>query len=207
MQLITISGLDGSGKSTQFKKLQTWLENNGKKVSYFHVVQFSLANRLFSKVSSDSNQRSPSITTAGYFKVLLRKFFLLIDLWRFRRFWNNLQKKNKGDFLISDRYFYDQIINILYLEKKTVNTSSIAWWQKLAEKLLIRPHLAVFLTVNPIVAQQRKQDKQQNRLYFETKNNLYEKLSPRWQMLKLDGNQDKQAVFQDISSQVEKMLK
>ncbi|HLN19060.1 MAG TPA: hypothetical protein VK255_02730, partial [Patescibacteria group bacterium] len=37
MNIITISGLDGSGKSTQIDMLKSFLESQGKKVFYFHA--------------------------------------------------------------------------------------------------------------------------------------------------------------------------
>ncbi|MFZ5981968.1 MAG: hypothetical protein ACOYS2_00100 [Patescibacteria group bacterium] len=46
MKIITISGVDGSGKSTQIKMLTEHLRGQGLKVFYFHAVEFSLARKI-----------------------------------------------------------------------------------------------------------------------------------------------------------------
>jgi len=46
MEIITISGLDGSGKSTQNNLLKNYLESQNKRVFYFHAIQYGLARKI-----------------------------------------------------------------------------------------------------------------------------------------------------------------
>ena len=108
--LLSISGPDGSGKSTQIELLKNCLRSQGKSFYYFHAVEFSIGN-LCQKPKVKS-QNIGSVTKANWLKIQLRKLALMIDTCRF----NRLLKKLKVDYIISDRYFYDTVVNINYLE-------------------------------------------------------------------------------------------
>ena len=127
MKIITISGLDGSGKSTQIEMLKTYLESQGKKVFYFHAVQFSIANKILCHrernevkrgdleiASSQTPRNDKSVTKANWLQIQLRKLALGIDLCRFSKLLKKLEHDGY-DYLVSDRYFYDSVINIEYL--------------------------------------------------------------------------------------------
>jgi len=67
MQIVTISGLDGSGKSTQIEMLKNYLESQKKRVFYFHAVDFSIANKIIK--STKKNSQSKSVTEANWFSI------------------------------------------------------------------------------------------------------------------------------------------
>jgi len=116
MKIITLSGLDGSGKSTQINLLKSYLENQGKKVFYFHAIDFSLANkiadfkrkyclicRITGKCRVPSKEEKIAVTKANGFQIFLRKMFLKIDLCRFKKLIKKLNRE-QYDYLLSDSY-------------------------------------------------------------------------------------------------------
>ena len=115
MKIITISGVDGSGKSTQINMLEDYLSSKGKRAFYFHVIEFGIANKIARlKSGIDQPPVKKSVIKANIFTILLRRFFMWIDLYRFKDLIRQL--KNLGyEYIISDRYFYDSILNVNYL--------------------------------------------------------------------------------------------
>ena len=196
MKIITLSGVDGSGKSTQLGLLQKKLESQGKKVAYFHAVEFSLANKLFSKNSTESGTAKKAITEASFFSLLLRKAILPVDLLRFHLHFQALYKQG-FDYILSDRYFYDTFINIEYLAKKRIAVPAVVFC------LLIKPDTAFYIDLPPEVIMTRERAPEQGLEYLQDKAKLFKnKVSP-WDLTVIDGNRDQASAFQDIVNQIE----
>ncbi len=193
MKIISISGIDGSGKSTQVERLKDDLEKNGKTVQYFHVLDFSIANTTLRRRPKD--KKSKSVTSAGFFKIFLRKIGLLIDLTRFKKYYDRLEKAG-NDYVITDRYFYDQIVNILYLEGER----NIKGLLGSAEKKIVPPDYYIFIDVSPDAVLNREKSIDQSPDYLHDKRKLYRIFCKRWKMTVIDGEQSRDEVFEELQS-------
>lgn len=202
MFLITFTGLDGSGKTTQLEILKKKLTEKKIPFSSFHIINFSLANRLIKKTQKKEN--SSAKTSANKITLFLRKIFLLVDLVRFRFFLKSMQKK-KNIFLLADRYFFDQIANIFFLSQKPIPLQR-PFWQKMAENFLILPTIGFYLSISPKNVQERKRKPEQNSDYLEKKKIILDKLSADWNLTIIPAEQNKEILSQLIWQKIEKLL-
>lgn len=201
MQLITISGLDGSGKTTQLDLLEKELKKDFK-VERLHMIDFSIANKILKrKKSSTDNKKSKAQTQAGFWGVFLRKIAITIDVFRFRVYYQVRVFENKLDYLLADRYFYDQIANIKYLDlKKKTKKQSV--WQTIAENHIIQPNLRIYLKIDPEKILTRSKKIEQNQDYLFQKNRLYNFFAKKWKLTTIDG----QAKKSEIQANIKKLL-
>jgi thymidylate kinase len=160
--VLTFSGIDGAGKSTQIEKLSQWLRGRGMRV---HQISFwddvavwrtfreNLGHALFRGDKGVGTPDKPverkDKNVQRGFMVPLRVLLILLDTLGLTRFCGHLHRLD-CDVVIFDRYIYDQLAN-LYRD-----STGRRWLVRGLLRLAPRPDMAFVLDADPEAARARK---------------------------------------------------
>jgi len=100
--------------------------------------------------------------------------------------------RNLGyDYILSDRYFYDSAINIEYLSESQYEVP-----------FLVSPDMRIYLQASPEFIMHRERVPDQGIDYLKKKNELYDNKINVWNMKVVNGNRDKNVIFEEIQGLV-----
>ena len=160
--VISFSGIDGSGKSTQIRELCEQLRNNHRTIqlltfwddvaSFKHIRDFA-GRQIFGGDPGVGTPQAPirrrDKDVQTFFMTFVRVGIYFIDALLLRRTVARALKSG-ADVVIFDRYIYDQIVNL------NLHNPFLRWYIPLILKLAPAPDLALLLDADPAAARARK---------------------------------------------------
>lgn len=175
--IIAFSGIDGSGKTTSAEFVMDYFRKRNIPVEYSHIVRDSFYHKmlhgLVGKVSKDTQRsleeslRKKQGGTAAFISKWIKKAALFTNIicfnLRYGRYKNNIKRN-----IITDRYFYDDIAQGIYLG--VAGRAFISAFKK----RIIQPDIVFYLRAEPSLAYARK--KEYDEEYFLTKSGIYDEI-------------------------------
>ena len=141
--LIAFSGMDGSGKTTVAKKLESYMNKKGYNVFFKHAHGYAISKNSFSVDEK-------SIKRFRWLLFLLSPFMLLDSYFTY---YFKYKPQLKHNTVICDRYFYDKVARMLYYN---IINKFVA---RIYLSLLPQPDHLFFLNVSSHNAKLRKNER------------------------------------------------
>ncbi len=161
--IVVFTGVDGSGKTTQAKRLRDALCERGIDARYEHLTgpNLSITRRIKNRVGDafldkeDSAQLSDNRTESSMSNKgsktyqLIGLFFLYRGTWQS---WINIITNRDADVIILDRYLYDDLVRVHWKYRYDAD------WLARLDYFVPNPDLVFWLDAQPDIAWKRESD-------------------------------------------------
>src|SRR5882757_3251238 len=160
--LISLSGMDGSGKTTQIDALLVYLRDAGLRVRVLRfwddiavagTMRETLTHKLFKSERGVGSPEKPvqrrDKNVRGWYMSAARSLLYSFDAARLAWIVASLSRKD-ADVVIFDRYLHDQLVNL-----NLQNPATRAYVRGLL-KTVPHPDIAFLLDADPVQARARK---------------------------------------------------
>ena len=160
--LVSFSGIDGAGKSTQIEALCDRCKEAGLQVRQVRFwddiarltrLREESGHRLFGgdrgvgSPTAPINRRDKNVTS--WPMTCVRLFIYFVDALSTRRA-AKMALRSSADLVIFDRYTYDELANL------TLSNPALRLYVRFIMKLVPRPHISYILDADPMKARMRK---------------------------------------------------
>ena len=160
---VSFSGVDGAGKTTQIDNLCAFLTHQGVRYRVFRFwddiarltnVREGTGHRVFKgekgigSPDKPINRRDKNVR--GFPMTCIRMFLYLVDAISTRRVFNRALQSDDVEFVIFDRYTYDELANL------DLQNAAVRAYARLIMWLVPRPDISFLLDADPDAARARK---------------------------------------------------
>ena len=193
--LIAFEGIDGSGKTTQAKKLKEYLESKGKKVSLYREPGGTQVGEMIRKIIIENHLDE-------------RTELLLFEASRSRLFEEKILKElNEREVIILDRFILSTLAYQGY--GKGIDINFIESLNEFATKG-INADVYILIDVPVEVALKRKKEKTrfENKNFLERVRRGYLELSKKYKNVHvIDGTKNEEEVFSEVLKALSSILR